>query len=396
MKRLAAAVGCLVVCLCLPLAARAEEESESSEAIKEAITLLKQRKESLSDKREQAKLTTAIGALERLVDKKTTSKKSVDNKPRRAKPIQYFFTKEAVIKKDWQLTGDWRIEAEGVRLMNQKAELQSIKPYVGDFAIQIAYSMDKNCEIWFSMWGEIFRFEAVGTSVATLVRKGDTVNYSCAGMLTKVIKLKESQMANASPILLHLDRRNLWRPRMELVIHGIKIQGEHAADPEMKQQEQAKQPPRDRKDWVHLADSMALFQKHWRPGDSRGNVFFDSDTKTVNITSCYGLGGFSSKTKWSEFECDVEIQQLSSGNFALRVKETSFPLGPAVQKLPFSGTLLLKHDRETGNATVFLNGRKASEATVVDKTWDDSFDCMFSSSGGYNAKVKFRNVCLKP
>lgn len=154
----------------------------------------------------------------------TEARRSKPGAKGKVRPQLFAFTNEAAIKRDWEVNGDWRIEESGLKLTGGGSTLKSAQSFSGDFGIQISYSMDARCELWLSMWGETFCFEKAGKSVATLVRKGDIVTYMCDGDSPKAVKLKESQVSDATPVLIHLDRRNLYRPRMELIVHGIAIQ----------------------------------------------------------------------------------------------------------------------------------------------------------------------------
>ena len=148
--------------------------------------------------------------------------------------------------------------------------------------------------------------------------------------------------------------------------------------------------------WLPLADNMEQFQKHWRQGSQQGNFHFDPESKTVTIDCPADLGGFACKAKWKEFYCEMVINQLCAGGFDLQLKGTSFQLGPAIGKLPAVASLRLKYDPASMSAIVLVNGTEAGKATIVDKTWTNSFDCMFRTrwAGGW-AKVQLRNVHIR-
>ena len=56
-------------------------------------------------------------------------------------------------------------------------------------------------------------------------RKGNTVRYACGKAKPAGVKLKDSQVKKPSRILIHLDRLNLWRPKMTLLVRGISVEG---------------------------------------------------------------------------------------------------------------------------------------------------------------------------
>ena len=186
--------------------------------------------------------------------KSTTAKPAAKSQRISKKPKLYAFTDEATVKRDWNLKGNWRIENSGIRLYGGDATLTSIQQYKGDLALQITYDMDDNCEMWVSLWGETFSFGKTGKTVsppsismrftmkrhagsssspsvaggsspdvAVLVRKGSTVRFTWGSNSPQTIKLKEAQLDSPSAIEIHLDRKNLWRAKMELVVHGISI-----------------------------------------------------------------------------------------------------------------------------------------------------------------------------
>lgn len=146
----------------------------------------------------------------------------------------YIFTDERIVKRDWELLGNWRIEAVGVRLYGGAghkspgepgavALLRSRSAFKGDLSVEIAYQMSPNCEIWMHAWNQQFEFKETGKAIARLVRKGDTVTFSSGNQPPTTVKLREENLDSETPIAFHLDRRNLYRPRMELLVLGITI-----------------------------------------------------------------------------------------------------------------------------------------------------------------------------
>ena len=138
--------------------------------------------------------------------------------------------------------------------------------------------------------------------------------------------------------------------------------------------------------WLPLADTREQFQHNWRPGDNRGNFFFDLTNKTINIDGPWNLGGFTCPRKWKEFYCEIDVSGLSFGSFDLAIKQATFQLR-SMRELPFKASLRVKLDDESGNAVVLLNGARVSQASILDPKWMDSFDCKFSSNGGGNGQT---------
>ncbi len=130
----------------------------------------------------------------------------------------YTFTDENTLKQNWELSGPWRVEAEGLRIYGGAGNvepgkrggvslLKSSSVFTGDFALEMAYKMSDRCEIWLHLWNQQFEFTATGNAVARLVRKGDTVMLTSGNQAPKTIKLKAENLESATPIALHLDRR---------------------------------------------------------------------------------------------------------------------------------------------------------------------------------------------
>jgi hypothetical protein len=143
-----------------------------------------------------------------------------------AKSGEWSFTDEKGINKNWTLdrgNAVWRIETEGLRLRDQNAVLASRFAVKGNIELTIDYDLTDNCEIWLSLWNDLFQFKAIGRQTATLRRTGDTVVFSSGKAPPTTMKLKLSQQELATPILLHMDRRNLFRAKMELLIKRIEV-----------------------------------------------------------------------------------------------------------------------------------------------------------------------------
>ncbi len=150
---------------------------------------------------------------------------------------QYKFTDEKEIRQDWDLRGRWQLEGGGLRLYGGKGEkepgsnqgvalLTSLRTFKGDLSFEIDYSMSKNCWIIVHAWNQQFELKASGNTFVRLVRKGNTVTISNAGEDSSrlSVKLREENLESSTPISIHLDRRNLWRKEMELLIRRIGVE----------------------------------------------------------------------------------------------------------------------------------------------------------------------------
>lgn len=147
------------------------------------------------------------------------------------------FASEPELSADWDVGGKWRIENEGLRIFGGSgskpigngggvAFIRTKQKYRGDLQLEINYEMSSRCEMWVTIWGERFDFKAAGKGVARLERKGDAVTFRCNDGKGTVVNLKAAQAGRTSPVLLHLDRQNLYRAKMELLLRSVSIQGQ--------------------------------------------------------------------------------------------------------------------------------------------------------------------------
>ena len=103
--------------------------------------------------------------------------------------------------------------------------MKSVGEFKGDLAMEMSYHLTENCWIIVHAWNQQFEFKSTGNVIARLVRDGNTVTLSSGdGKHDSLsVKLREDNLEIATPISLHLDRRNLARSSMELLIHRIDI-----------------------------------------------------------------------------------------------------------------------------------------------------------------------------
>lgn len=148
--------------------------------------------------------------------------------------------------------------------------------------------------------------------------------------------------------------------------------------------------------WVSLAANVEEFKRYWVPGDDRGNFFFDPDQKSIVIDSPWLLGKITSDTSWSEFYFEAAVEQLSFGNFDMKIKGSTFKLGDALAKASPGVEVRVKYDTTTKTATALVADKPVSRATILDDNWMKTFQCEFNSGGGQNAKLKLRNLRLLP
>jgi hypothetical protein len=140
----------------------------------------------------------------------------------------YSLSDESAIKADWLLQGHWRVEGNGLRLLDINSSLTSKQTY-NDSTQKVVFSYDitPNTQMWLSVWGETLAFEVpsskVGSVVATVQRQGDTVTFDSGNGSSTIVKIKQANLATATPLVLKMDQRNLYRPTMELLLKSAQI-----------------------------------------------------------------------------------------------------------------------------------------------------------------------------
>lgn len=156
---------------------------------------------------------------------------------------RYRFVDEKEINKDWKLTGEWRIEGQGLRIYADKTtELESKQSYKGDLELTIEYEMNPRRELTVTAWGEQFdfRIEVSKTpkgnvpSTASLSRKGESVTFRTTTMHAQIVKLSESKLDKATPLVIRIDRKTTSKTARDMLIKSILIKAAEvdvAADP---------------------------------------------------------------------------------------------------------------------------------------------------------------------
>ena len=159
----------------------------------------------------------------------------------------FLFANEKEIERDWSLKGHWQIEGDGLRIYGGRGSKEPGEPggvtlmssnaaYQGDLSFEMDYELTRNCWVIIHAWNQQFEFKATGKKIGRLVRKGDEVSVSCGNEdgSPLVVKLRDDNVQSSTPISIHLDRRNLARSHMELLIHriGNVLYGSHVHRPE--------------------------------------------------------------------------------------------------------------------------------------------------------------------
>lgn len=144
---------------------------------------------------------------------------------------KFRFADESEIKKDWKLSGTWRIEGQGLRLYADKTtELESTFKVMGDMDLALDYEISPRRELVVSLWGEHFELKTPDTKLKTLVplkaritRKGDAITFRTGNDKGTTVKLQEKRRDQASALVIHLDRKSTSRTYRELFIRSIEV-----------------------------------------------------------------------------------------------------------------------------------------------------------------------------
>ncbi len=153
---------------------------------------------------------------------------------------RFKFPDEREIKKDWKLSGDWRVEGQGLRLYGEKTtELESKYRFRGDLELQIEFEISPRRELCVGLWGELFEFkpEVKKTpkgnilAVGRLVRRGDDVKFHVGNDAWTTVKVHESRRDSATPLVIHLDRKTSSRSARELLLRSVTVKAAHAERP---------------------------------------------------------------------------------------------------------------------------------------------------------------------
>ncbi len=152
----------------------------------------------------------------------------------RLQTVQYIFNEPNAVSANWKIAGNFQVEGGGLRIYGgaghkQPGEpggvslLESKRSISGDGEIQIAYSMSKDCQMIVHVWNQTFEFSATGQAIARLQRDGNKVVTMNGNNQPRTVFLKDENLDSSEPISIHMDRRNLSRPAMELQIKAIAV-----------------------------------------------------------------------------------------------------------------------------------------------------------------------------
>jgi hypothetical protein len=135
--------------------------------------------------------------------KAKSNTKIVASRKRPVKTI-YVFKDESQIKKDWELTGSWRFEGEGLRLFKD-AMLVSRDEFHGDFLIDVAVLRPKvtySVRVHIVFFGESFEFDAKQSKMVRIQKTGDAITLIQPDRQPQVIKLKDGNLLPASRLTI--------------------------------------------------------------------------------------------------------------------------------------------------------------------------------------------------
>lgn len=135
----------------------------------------------------------------------------------------FVFNNEARVKEDWKLTGNWSIEASGLKFQ-EPFSIESVHQFQGDFALRFAYAASPGRNIEIHIWNETFRFSP-SRGVATIVRKGDVVTFACNSDTPQQLKVKEAFLGAPSSLKVSLSHDPSPGDQRHLLIAGAQIKG---------------------------------------------------------------------------------------------------------------------------------------------------------------------------
>lgn len=135
----------------------------------------------------------------------------------------FVFNNEAQVKEDWKLTGNWSIEATGLKFQ-EPFTLESVHQFQGDFALRFAYAASPGRNIQIHIWNETFRF-GPNRGVATIVREGDVVTFACNSDTPQQLKVKEAFLGTPSSLKVSLSHDPSPGDQRHLLIAGVQIKG---------------------------------------------------------------------------------------------------------------------------------------------------------------------------
>lgn len=141
------------------------------------------------------------------VEAASRGERAVPSKPRRETAKVYHFTDEATIKQNWQLLGDCRVEATGLRL-NCVSDGRSVlvsdppKSFHGNVTIEITCSMDVTCFV--NIWETLFKLPTEsGRAVIVLTRRDDTLSCTCNGTIVEAAKANSGGLQEGGTLRIY-------------------------------------------------------------------------------------------------------------------------------------------------------------------------------------------------
>lgn len=124
----------------------------------------------------------------------------------------YRFIDETAIRSDWTLTHGWRIEGEGLRLLNGRGTgdggtIVSSDQYTGDFILDVALKETHQhfyTDVVFGLCGEDVEIRIESSEVIRLQRTGDTLFLGRAGRPASQIKIKQTHLDKPTRLRIQL------------------------------------------------------------------------------------------------------------------------------------------------------------------------------------------------
>jgi hypothetical protein len=150
---------------------------------------------------------------------------------------QHFrFSHEGWLDASWTADGMWRLESDGIRLQHWTSSLTSKQSFGSETeSIEFSYEITDQTQMWVSIWGETFVFEPPaggGPVTARITRNDGEVTFSNGITSPTTVILKQVNKDGASPLLIQMDQRNMYRLEMELLLQALNVTTAPAAPAE--------------------------------------------------------------------------------------------------------------------------------------------------------------------
>ena len=156
--------------------------------------------------------------------KSATAKSARTQRPGKRKPTHYVLNDEGKVKRDWNISGNWRVESEGIRLFSPNPHIDLRQGIAGNFTMQFSFEVQGHfSSVSVNMLNESLDFgERKGRHVATVMRKGGVLSFACDKDKPRTVKVKqESAQPDSSPSI-HL---NTTYNGTQMLIMGVGIVG---------------------------------------------------------------------------------------------------------------------------------------------------------------------------